>query len=62
MTTFKLLPKYRKPSWAKALYDGALPLDVVFSGSNIASQRPGILSRFGDEEDGLDDNNELDEE
>lgn len=43
--------EFKRPSFARTLYDGALPLDMVFSGSVAASERPGILSRRGEEED-----------
>jgi hypothetical protein len=44
----------RRPTWGRALFDGALPLDVVFAGAEAARRRPGILSRKGDEEDELE--------
>lgn len=43
--------EFKQPSFARTLYDGALPLDMVFSGSNVQWERPGILSPRADNED-----------
>lgn len=42
----------RRPTFARTLFDGALPIDLVIAGSLAAVERPRILSRKGDEEEG----------
>lgn len=46
--------KEKPKTFARSLFDGSLPLDVVFSGAIAATRRPGILSDRGDEEDELE--------
>jgi hypothetical protein len=40
------------PSFARTLFDGALPVDMVVAGSRAAMVRPGILSGQADREQG----------
>lgn len=42
----------KRQTFARALYDSTLPLDVVFAGGKAATQRPGILSERADDEEG----------
>lgn len=43
--------QFKRASFGRALFDGALPLDMVIQGSIVAQERPSILSRRGDAED-----------
>lgn len=43
--------KEKRPTFARALFDGTLPLDMVFRGADLARQRPGILSEAAEKEE-----------
>lgn len=44
MTRRIVIREDRKPTFARSLYDGALPVDMVIAGSIAAVKRPSILS------------------
>lgn len=43
--------KEKRQTFARALFDGTLPVDMVFSGAELARQRPGILSERAEKEE-----------